>query len=72
MTPAAIIPMHSPDEAIAELEYSTKQLGSKAAMFGSAMPRGVPSITSDDPDVKRFAVWYEVFGIDSDYNYDPV
>src|SRR3954451_11527112 len=44
MTPAAIIPMHSPDEAVAELEYTTKQLGSKAGMFGSAMPRAVPSL----------------------------
>ncbi len=26
MTPAAIIPMHTPDEAIAELEFVTKQL----------------------------------------------
>ena len=32
----------------------------------------MPSITSTDPDIQRFAVWYEVFGIDSDYNYDPV
>ncbi len=39
MTPAAIIPMHTPDEAIAELEFVTKQLGSKVGMFGSAMPR---------------------------------
>src|SRR5713226_2695229 len=31
LTPAAIIPMHTPDEAIAELEFVTKQLGSKVA-----------------------------------------
>ena len=37
MTPAAIIPMHTPDEAIAELEFVTKQLGSKVGMFGSNM-----------------------------------
>src|SRR5207249_3650089 len=35
MTPAAIIPMHTPDEAIEELEFVTKQLGSKVGMFGS-------------------------------------
>ena len=44
MTPAAIIPMHTPDEAIAELEFVTKQLGSKVGMFGSAQPKKVPSI----------------------------
>ena len=72
MTPAAIIPMHTPDEAIAELEFVTKQLGSKVGMFGSAQPKKVPSINSDDPDVNRLAVYYEVFGIDSEYDFDPV
>ena len=72
MTPAAIIPMHTPDEAIAELEFVTKQLGSKVGMFGSAMPRRVPSVTANDPDTARLAVGYEVFGIDGLYDYDPV
>jgi predicted TIM-barrel fold metal-dependent hydrolase len=35
MTPAAIIPMHTPEEAIEELEFVTKQLGAKVGMFGS-------------------------------------
>jgi len=72
MTPAAIIPMHTPDEAIAELEFATRELGSKVGMFGSAMPRQVPSVAANDPDTARLAVWYEVFGIDSLYDYDPV
>jgi len=72
MTPAAIIPMHTPDEAIAELEFVTKQLGSKVGMFGSAMPRQVPAVPGGDRDTDRLAVWYEVFGIDSIYDYDPV
>src|SRR5437868_118386 len=29
LTPAAVIPMHTPEEAIAELEFCVKQLGSK-------------------------------------------
>jgi len=72
MTPAAIIPMHTPDEAIEELEFVTKQLGSKVGMFGSALPRKVPSVSGNDPDTNRLAVGYEVFGIDSLYDYDPV
>ena len=50
LTPAAIIPMHTPDEAIAELEFVTKQLGSKVGMFGSNMARKVPAINANDPD----------------------
>jgi predicted TIM-barrel fold metal-dependent hydrolase len=72
MTPAAIIPMHTPDEAIDELEYCTKQLGSKAGMFGSAMPKPVQGAAGSDPDVQRLAVRYEVFGIDSEHDFDPV
>src|SRR5256885_5303956 len=72
MTPAAIIPMHTPEEAIAELDFVTKELGSKVGMFGSAMPRQTPSVPKGNLDADRLAVWYEVFGIDSIYDYDPV
>src|SRR5205823_1615054 len=72
MTPAAIIPMHTPDEAIEELEFVTRQLGSKVGMFGSGMSRAVPSTPQSDPDGKRLGVWYDVLALDSDYDYDPV
>ncbi|MGH7062300.1 MAG: amidohydrolase family protein, partial [Stellaceae bacterium] len=72
LTPAAIIPMHTPDEAIAELEFVTKELGSKVGMFGSNLARKVPAVAANDPDTARFAVWYDVLGLDSEYDYDPV
>src|ERR1700726_3968942 len=72
MTPAAIIPMHTPEEAIEELEFATSQLGAKVGMFGSGMPRQVKAATANDPDTAKFTVWYDVLGIDSPYNYDPV
>src|SRR5271170_2976511 len=39
LSPAAVIPMHTPEEAIAELEFVTKQLGSKVRMVGSGVRR---------------------------------
>jgi hypothetical protein len=72
MTPAAIIPMYTPDEAIAELEDVTRELGAKVGMFGSGMSRRVASVAASDPDSARLAVWYDVLGLDSDYDYDPV
>jgi predicted TIM-barrel fold metal-dependent hydrolase len=66
MTPAAIIPMHHPEEAIAELEFVTKQLGSKVGMFGSGMSRKVEDPTGNE------SVGYDVLAIDSQYDYDPV
>src|SRR5213594_406902 len=72
MTPAAIIPMHTPEEAIAELEYVTRELGSKVGMFGSGMSRRVPAAAGADPETAKHAVWYDVLALDSDYDYDPV
>ena len=71
MTPAAIIPMHTPEEAIEELEYVTRELGSKVGMFGSGMSRRMPT-AGGDPDITRLAVWYDVLALDSDHDYDPV
>jgi hypothetical protein len=47
-------------------------LGSKVGMFGSNMARKVPAAAANDPDTARFAVWYDVLGLDSEYDYDPV
>ncbi|MBV9825289.1 MAG: amidohydrolase [Alphaproteobacteria bacterium] len=72
MTPAAIIPMHTPEEAIEELDFVTKELGSKVGMFGSAQPKKVKAVNGNNADVDRLAVYYEVFGIDSEHDFDPV
>ena len=72
LTPAAIIPMHSPEEAIAELEYVTRELGAKVGMFGSGMGRRMPWAPASDPDAARLGVWYDVLALDSDHDYDPV
>jgi hypothetical protein len=36
------------------------------------MPRPVPAAAANDPESRRFTVWYDIFGIDSPYDYDPV
>src|SRR4029077_16624771 len=60
MTPAAIIPMHTPEEAIEELEFAVKQLGYKVAMLGSLMDRPVAAAGYIEGEAKRFAVWKDV------------
>jgi len=37
LTPAAAIPVHTPQEAVEELEFGVKQLGAKVCMFGSGV-----------------------------------
>ncbi len=70
ITPAAVIPVHTPDEAIEELEYCTRQLGFKVAMFGSLVARPVPAIATEDAEAARFVAWYDTLGLDSEHDYD--
>jgi len=70
--PAAIIPMYTPEEAIEELEFAVEQLGYKVAMVGGLMRRPVPALAEEHPEAARFVEWYDVIGIDSDHDYDPV
>ncbi len=63
--PAAIIPMYTPEEAIEELEFASRQLGYKVMMVGGLMRRRVPVVAEEQPDAARFAEWYDVIGIDS-------
>ena len=72
MTPAAVIPMHTPDEAIEEIAYVRESLELKACLFSGMVPRSVPAATEGDPKAHRLgSVTYDVFGIDSPYDYDP-
>ncbi len=72
VTPAATIPMHTPDEAIAELEFASQELGLKAAMIASYVRRPVPAIKRQFPDLPApHGTWVDGFGADSEYDYDP-
>jgi predicted TIM-barrel fold metal-dependent hydrolase len=61
--PAAIIPMYTPEEAIEELEYAVTQLNYKVVMLGGLMRRKAEETGAE---------WYDVIGLDSEYDYDPV
>ena len=72
LIPAAIIPMYTPEEAIEELEFASKQLDYKVMMVGGLMRRKVPALAQENPDASKVVDWYDVIGIDSDYDYDHV
>ena len=72
MTPAAVIPMHHPDEAIAELEHAVGELGLKAVMLNSMIDRPIPKVAEDRPDATDLGIWYDMIGLDSAHDYDPV
>ena len=66
MTPAAVIPMHTPDEAIEMLDFAVGELGLKAAMIAGLVERRV-----EDPTGGAYNVWWDTIGLDSVYDYDP-
>jgi predicted TIM-barrel fold metal-dependent hydrolase len=70
--PAAIIPMYTPEEAIEELEFVSRQLGTKVVMLGSLIRRPIPALVEEHPEAAKFVEWYDPIAIDSEHDYDPV
>ncbi len=72
LTPVAAIPMHTPDEAVAELDYAVNHLGFKAVLCAGYVQRPFDALAGRDPEASRYAYWLDQFGIDSAFDYDPV
>ena len=70
MTPAAMIPLYTPQEGIRELEHA-HSLGLKVAMIPSYIRRPVPQIEQDHPDLANRITWLDSYAIDSEHDYDP-
>ena len=60
MTPSAVIPMHTPEEAIEELEYAVRQLGLKVVMLGSLIARPIEAVAEKTPEAAEVATWRDV------------
>jgi predicted TIM-barrel fold metal-dependent hydrolase len=67
MTPAAVIPMHTPEEAIAELDYAVGELGLRAVVVAGHVLRPLPG-----KNESRAARWVDSFGPDDPTAYDRV
>lgn len=70
MTPAALIPMNTPGEAIEELDYAMS-LGLKAIMIGSIVRRPIPEVLRTMPEASGHAFWLDNLALGSLYDYDP-
>jgi predicted TIM-barrel fold metal-dependent hydrolase len=69
MTPVASIPAHTPEEALAEIDYAVKTLGMKAVVINSNVRR---PIAAAPPEAAQYATWVDNLCLDSAYDYDPV
>ena len=70
MTCAAVVPLDTPEEGIAELEHA-KSLGLKVAMIPSFVRRPVPRVAEEHADLARQVTWLDSYAIDSEHDYDP-
>ncbi|MEQ8840592.1 MAG: amidohydrolase family protein [Acidimicrobiales bacterium] len=67
LVPVASIPMFTPEEALAELDYAVGGLGLRAVMMAGVVPRPLPGAEGH-----RSARYINGVGHDSDHDYDPV
>jgi predicted TIM-barrel fold metal-dependent hydrolase len=72
MTPVAVIPMHTPQEAIEELEHAVKVLGMKVPLLAAFVRRPIKAVAQKAPELSRYAFWLDTLALDSEYDYDPV
>jgi predicted TIM-barrel fold metal-dependent hydrolase len=71
LTPAAVVPMHTPEEAVAELDHAAL-LGLKVANIPSYVWRPIAAHADAPPELADRLRWLDTFGIDSEHDYDPV
>src|SRR5262249_17856820 len=72
IAPVASIPMHTPEEAIDELEYAVNKLGFKAITMMGGVTRSLPLAEREFPKYAHLATYRDTLCIDSPYDYDPV
>ncbi len=71
MTPAALIPLGTPEEGIEELTFAVKELGMKAIQITGLIYRSVPFVEREGPQFAKHAIWVDPLAMDSAHDYDP-
>jgi predicted TIM-barrel fold metal-dependent hydrolase len=71
MTPAAVVPVYTPQEAMEEAEYAVRELGMKVIMIANHVKRPIPAYAKNATDVSQVPHYIDPLALDSAYNYDP-
>ena len=74
MTASGLVPMHTPAEAVAEIDHCAA-LGLKVVCIPHAVARPIaePALAPESPYLwPGQAHWLDTFGLDSEFDYDPV
>jgi predicted TIM-barrel fold metal-dependent hydrolase len=72
MTPAAVVPVHTPGEAMAEATHAVEDLGLKVLMIANHVRRPVDVSSRQVADPATQArLWIDSLALDSALDYDP-
>ncbi len=71
IAPAAVVPVHTPQEAMEEATYAVRELGMKVIMIANHVKRPVPAAARavTDPAHARYVI--DSLALDSAHDYDP-
>ena len=72
LTPAALVPCFTPEEAIDEIEHAKNNLGLKAFSFKGSLPRPIPAYARDDGSTAGAPYYVDALGLDNPYDYDKL
>jgi predicted TIM-barrel fold metal-dependent hydrolase len=72
MTAVAVIPMHTPGEAIGALDHAVAELGLKAVVMAGYVARPIPALEREAPAAAPYSAWLDPLALDSAFDYDPV
>jgi predicted TIM-barrel fold metal-dependent hydrolase len=70
LSPVAVLPLHTPEEGIEELEHALS-LGLRAFLIPSFVWRTIPAFADAPPEYRARLRRMDTFGIDSEHDYDP-
>ena len=71
MTPAAVVPVYTPREAIEEATYAVRELGMKVIMIANHVQRPVPVYARGAADASHVRHYVDPLALESPYDYDP-
>lgn len=76
LTPVAGIPLHTPEEGIAELDFAINTLGLKAVNIAGSVSRPIKALAEkfpldQYPELRKYISYQDFLGLDSEYDYDP-
>ncbi|MBI1845967.1 MAG: amidohydrolase family protein [Candidatus Rokubacteria bacterium] len=71
IAPAAVVPVHTPQEAIEEAQYAVRELGFKVIMIANHVRRPVPTAARQTTDPANARQFVDSLALDSAHDYDP-